>query len=311
MNSIQQLRYAVEVERTGSISRAAENLHMHQPYLSKAIRELEDDLGIVVFTRTAKGVVPTEKGRQLLDYARGILEQVAEMEALCKPAVEHRPRFDLCAPRASYVSYAFSSFVEALGPKSDMLVNYRETSSMRAIRYVAGGIHNLAVVRYQTLYETYFLNFLAERSLRYEPVLDFTYLALMSESHPLARAQALHRAELAEYTEIVHGDPYVPPLPVAEARRLAQENEKKSAITIHERGSQFELLSRVPTTYMWTSPVPKETLERFRLVQKPCAEAQQTCRDVLVTRAGYRYSKEDQLFLSLLKESVIMVLEPQ
>ena len=42
MNNILQLKYAVEVERTGSISRAAENLYMGQPQLSKAIRELEE-----------------------------------------------------------------------------------------------------------------------------------------------------------------------------------------------------------------------------------------------------------------------------
>ena len=61
MNNLLQLKYAVEVEKTGSISKAAENLYMNQPNLSKSIRELEDDLGIAIFDRTAKGVVPTEK----------------------------------------------------------------------------------------------------------------------------------------------------------------------------------------------------------------------------------------------------------
>lgn len=48
MNNIQHLRYAVEVEKTGSISRAAENLFMGQPHLSKAIRELEEDMNITI-----------------------------------------------------------------------------------------------------------------------------------------------------------------------------------------------------------------------------------------------------------------------
>ena len=66
MNNLLQLKYAVEVEKTGSISKAAENLYMNQPNLSKSIRELEDDIGIAIFDRTAKGVVPTEKGREFL-----------------------------------------------------------------------------------------------------------------------------------------------------------------------------------------------------------------------------------------------------
>lgn len=307
--NILQLRYAVEVGRTGSISMAAKNLYMNQPNLSKAIRELEEDLGVVIFERTAKGVVPTERGRQVLDYAQSILGQVSEMETLFKPAVEHRARFDICVPRASYVSRALAAFVEALGPE-DMLVDYRETSSMRAIKYVAGGIHNLAVVRYQTVYEAYFLNALAERSLQYELVWEFSHVALMSRRHPLAGMDAVEPADLLVFTEIVHGDVFVPSLPVAEARRLAQETEKRSTVTVYERASQLELLSRIPTTYMWVSPTPKDALERFRLVQKPCKAPQNVCRDILVARAGYRYSKEDSLFLRALREAVREVSQP-
>jgi len=119
MNNLLQLKYAVEVEKTGSISKAAENLYMNQPNLSKSIRELEDDIGIAIFDRTAKGVVPTEKGREFLGYARSILAQVAEMEALYKPTDDRKIRFAVCAPRASYVSHALTDLIHALGPDAD------------------------------------------------------------------------------------------------------------------------------------------------------------------------------------------------
>lgn len=66
MNTL-SLRYALEVNRTRSITRAAQNLYMGQPNLSRAIRDLEKDLGIVIFERTTKGVTPTEKGRIFLE----------------------------------------------------------------------------------------------------------------------------------------------------------------------------------------------------------------------------------------------------
>ena len=47
--NISHLRYAVEVEKTGSITRAAENLYMGQPNLSKAIKELENSVGLTLF----------------------------------------------------------------------------------------------------------------------------------------------------------------------------------------------------------------------------------------------------------------------
>ena len=214
MNNILHLKYAVEVERTGSISKAAENLYMAQPHLSKAIRDLEDDLGVTIFSRTAKGATPTEKGREFLCYAKNILRQIAEMEALYKPASDVKLRFDISVPRASYVSYAFTEFIKALDPEADIGVNYRETNSVRAIKNVADGTNNLAIVRYQTMYESYFLSALTERQLKFEPIWEFSYLALMSKKHPLAAAPQLDFAMLQKYTEIIHGDLSVPALPV-------------------------------------------------------------------------------------------------
>ena len=60
------LKYAVEVSKTKSISKAAENLFMGQPNLSRAIRELEESLGIVIFERSTKGNSVTEAGAEFL-----------------------------------------------------------------------------------------------------------------------------------------------------------------------------------------------------------------------------------------------------
>ena len=56
------LRYVVEVNRVRSITKAAQNLYMGQPNLSRAIKDLESELGITIFKRTAKGVTPTPRG---------------------------------------------------------------------------------------------------------------------------------------------------------------------------------------------------------------------------------------------------------
>lgn len=69
------LKYAVEVARTTSITKAAEALYMGQPNLSRAIKDLEEELGIKIFKRTSKGIVPTEEGEEFLGYARSILSR--------------------------------------------------------------------------------------------------------------------------------------------------------------------------------------------------------------------------------------------
>ena len=54
--NILHMKYAVEVARMGSINKAAEQLYIAQPNLSRCIKELEADLGIVIFDRTFKGM---------------------------------------------------------------------------------------------------------------------------------------------------------------------------------------------------------------------------------------------------------------
>lgn len=79
--NISQLKYICEVEKAGSITQAAQNLFMSQPNLSKALRDMEAALGFAVFARTSKGVQPTEKGRELLDYAKNVLKAMSLLES--------------------------------------------------------------------------------------------------------------------------------------------------------------------------------------------------------------------------------------
>lgn len=307
MNNVQQLRYAVEVERTGSITKAAENLYMGQPQLSKAIRQLEDQLGISIFRRTSRGVLPTSKGREFLSGARRILSQLDELEAAYRPAPDGRVTFDVAVPRASYASAAFADFASEVSGSGMLALDYRETDSVRAIENVTDGVNDIAVARYSEDYENSFLSSLAERDLRHEELLRFRRVALMSERHPLAKQPSVSAAELENYIEVVHGDLYVPALPVSRSSEAARAAHRR--ITVYERGSQYELLGRVESAYMWASPSPAGTLERFSLVQKPCSEPLPLWIDVLICRSGYRLTDGDRLFLSKLRERIAEISE--
>ncbi len=309
MNNLLQLKYAVEVEKTGSISKAAENLYMNQPNLSKSIRELEDDIGIAIFDRTAKGVVPTEKGREFLGYARNILSQIAEMEALYKPTDDKKTRFDLCAPRASYVSQALTEVILSLGADADFSIDYREAGAMRTIKQVANGVNQLGVIRYQTIYESNYLSALAERSLVNELVWEFSCVAILSKRSALADHTQLTNRDLTSCTEVLYGDTSIPALPVNQARELAQAIEAKNTITIYERASQLELISRIDTAYAISSPAPQDVLDRFGLVQRKIDFPGNVYRDVLIYRTGYHLSRLDRLLFEKLRESAQRVIQ--
>ena len=118
--NLTHLRYMVEVERLGSITKAASALYMGQPNLSKAIKEMEREVGIPIFKRSAKGVVATEKGKQFLQYAKAILVQMDKMESLYKDNGENAVNFSLLLPRASYITHAFTCFVNKLGTNVEL-----------------------------------------------------------------------------------------------------------------------------------------------------------------------------------------------
>jgi LysR family transcriptional regulator, nitrogen assimilation regulatory protein len=73
---VRALRCFVAVASAGSISRAAEVVHLAQPALSLQIKNLEEELGVVLFERTPKGVVLTESGHRFLAHARDILRRL-------------------------------------------------------------------------------------------------------------------------------------------------------------------------------------------------------------------------------------------
>ena len=131
MNTL-YFKYAVEVERAASITRAAENMYMAQPNLSKAIKELEETLGYTIFDRTKRGMVPTEKGADFLTYARKIVEQLNEMEMLSKNDGICSQTFKVSIPRGSYIASGFAKFLTELNQDDEMDISISETNSMEA-----------------------------------------------------------------------------------------------------------------------------------------------------------------------------------
>lgn len=297
--NLQQLRYAVEVAKTGSITAAAKNLYMGQPNLSKNIRELEAELGITLFERTARGVAPTKNGEDFLGYARSIIAQMASLETMFGPHTETGTQLSVCAPRASYVAQAFSRYLGAEG-RAPLQVQYRETSAAAVISDVASGTANLGVVRWQAEHAATLDNLLRENALSGEVLWEFSMVVLLHERHPLAALGDIPYHLLGDYPEIVHGD-LTPVLPAEQPAQAA--GGRQGRIAVFDRGGQFDILRNVPGSYMWVSPVPFEILAQQELVQKPCRSASRY-RDVLVRRRPGALSAAEVAFINELRREI-------
>ncbi len=307
MNII-HLKYAVEVAKTGSITKAAENLFMGQPNLSKAIRELEENLGITIFKRTSKGIVPTQKGEEFLVYAKRILVQIDELESIYNGHSSNKQEFSISIPRGSYMAYGFTNFVKRLDTECEIEIYYKETNSVEAISNIVQSNYNLAIIRFRDVFEQYFTRLLREKELKSELLWGFRYIALMSKDNPLAKKPILTCADFADCIEILHSDNTVPTLPTIEAKRMENIENSNKRIYVFERGSQMELLSNIPESFMWVSPIPQKILDRYGLVQRSVSDADYNYKDMIVYPRSYRLSELDHMYIEEL-QSVISSLD--
>ena len=296
------VKYALTVAKTGSLSKASEELLIAVPNISRSIKELEADLNITIFERTTKGMQLTLEGEEFLGFAKGILEQIDQVENYYKHGAPQKQKFSISVPRACYISEAFSQFSKSL-TKDAAEIFYKETNSQRTIHNILKHDYKLGIIRYAENYDKYFKTMLEEKGLCYELVTEFSYSLIMSADSPLAQKEEITFDDLTEYIEIAHADPYVPSMPLSKVVKEELPDNIDRRIFIFERASQFDLLSNNPDTFMWVSPAPKKLLERYNLVQRKCNENKKVYKDILIYKNGYKLSKLDKEFITQLCES--------
>lgn len=302
--NILHMKYAIEVARSGSINKAAENLYMNQPNLSRAIKELENSLGITIFSRTTKGMIVTPDGEVFLGYAKKILSQLDEVENIFQNRTATKQRFSISVPRASYISEAFTDFTLSLKDKDDIEIFYKETNSYRTLKNVSESDYKLGILRYKNSFDKYYTEMLKSKDISYELINRFHYVLVMSKDSKLARCNTIKFSDLSDYIEIAHADPFVPSLSFAEVKKEELSDNTNKHIFVFERGSQFSLLERNTQTFMWISPVDQKLLDKYNLVQRECSENKNMYYDVFIHKNDYKLTDIDKEFLNKLYDEI-------
>ena len=299
--NIQHLKYALEVEKTGSINKVAEKLNMGQPNLSRAIKELEQYLGITVFERSAKGMVPTSEGEEFLGYAKKIINQIDDVEEFYKSGIFKKQRFSVCAPEAGYITHAFASFTEKLDSRPAE-VSFKEADSNVVIKNVINMSYKLGIVRYEEADEKYLKKLLKDNGLEYIPVAQFKYVVMMNEECPLAKIEDMSYSDFAPYIEVVRDEPSIPSPSAKTIKKHEMPQYTERKIFAPERRGRYEILAHNKMSFMWATPVPDDIAAKYGIVQKRCADHSRLHKDIVIFRSGYRLTELDSLFIKVLKE---------
>ncbi|WP_218003295.1 LysR family transcriptional regulator [Nocardia concava] len=130
------LRYFVAVAEERHVGRAANRLHMTQPPLSRAIRELEDEFGVILFERTPKGVVLTPAGAAMYDEASELLKRADRIRGRVTAAGSGTLTIGTLADTAAHIGGRLVALFRARHPHVDVSVHEADlgdpTAGLRA-----------------------------------------------------------------------------------------------------------------------------------------------------------------------------------
>lgn len=184
---LKHFRYFLAVAEEGTFTGAAERLRMTQPALSRAIRALEDAVGTALFVRGHQGATLTEAGRMLSHDARGLVE-------LADAALTRVARFEREGPQLRVTARGCD--VETLQRLVDSY-NERYPGEPPARAAMVDWRVQADEVRAGTADVTLLRTPFDHRGLDSDLVQTDPRIALLSETHPLAGRETVHRSELA------------------------------------------------------------------------------------------------------------------
>ncbi|MDD4367553.1 MAG: LysR family transcriptional regulator [Oscillospiraceae bacterium] len=196
--TLQQLKYVIEIVNAGSINEAARRLFITQPSLSGAVKELEKELNIRIFSRTARGITLTEEGAEFLSYARQVIEQADLLE---QRYLNKKPRRQLCTISTQHYAFAVNAFVRLIQDceTDEYEFTLRETRTYEIIEDVRNLRSEIGVLYLSPFNRQVILKLLKENRLQFHPLFEAQPHVFISREHPLADRTRVSLDELAPY----------------------------------------------------------------------------------------------------------------
>lgn len=196
--TLQQYKYALAILDKGSITEAAKCLFISQPSLSKAIKEMENELNFSVFIRTNKGIYPTVEGAEFLGYARQVVQQnelLNEKYLLGKPV---KQRFSVSTQHYTFAANAFVELIQEFGG-DEYEFALRETTTHEIIEDVKNMKSELGILYKSAHNEKVIAKALSENDLIFTELLCAKPHVFISKLNPIASSKRLTLEDLEEY----------------------------------------------------------------------------------------------------------------
>jgi len=266
--TLQQLKYVIEVSDKGSMNEAAKSLFISQPSLSNAIKELEKELNISIFSRTNKGVVMSNEGQEFLGYARQVVEQNNLLEKKYLGSGNFKQKFSVST---QHYSFAVNAFVDMI--KNASLSEYdftlRETRTYEILDDVKNLRSEIGILYLNDFNNKVITKLLNENDLVFNELFTAKPHVFISRTHPLSKKESINLSELEDYPYLsfeqgIYNSFYY-------SEEILSTVEHKKNIRVSDRGTLFNLVIGL-NGYTICSGVLDEDLNGENIVSVPLNE---------------------------------------
>jgi DNA-binding transcriptional LysR family regulator len=192
------MRYILTISETGSFNKAAEILYVAQPSLTSAIKELEKEIGIIIFNRTGRGVTLTNDGAEFLLYARQIYSQYESLLEKYGKSGNLKRKFGVSTQHYSFAVKAFVEMVKTFDT-SKYEFAIRETKTKDVINDVNTLKSEIGILYLSDFNRKIITKLFTVNDLQFHKLVDCKAYVYLWRGHPLAQESSIHFSQLDDY----------------------------------------------------------------------------------------------------------------
>lgn len=297
--TLQQLKYAVAVAESKTISGAAEKVFISQPSLTLAIHQLEDEMQVKIFSRTNKGVEITREGEVFLGYARQVLEQADLLEETYAGKKRQAPVFSVSC---QHYSFAVNAMVDVIRKFGGDRYNYtlRETQTFEIIEDVMRLRSEIGILYLSSKNEEVIGKLLKRNELVFTELFTAQPHVFISDKNPLGRKKSVTVEDLAPFPYLVfeqgaHNSFYFSEEPFSSI-------DRNKTICVRDRATLFNLLIGLDG-YTVSSGIISKELNGENIIARPL-EINEKMRVGIITKKNLILSRYAESYIEALKKHI-------
>ncbi|MDO5725827.1 MAG: LysR family transcriptional regulator [Tissierellia bacterium] len=196
MIKLEHIYYILEIERAGSISKAADKLYLSQPYLSQILNNIENRLGLKLFYRTSKGVKLSPAGAEFIKLANKITKNIRDIENLSKKFNSENQEISIASMPSFTMIHLVSSFRKTVG---ELKPKFVELPNAEVLKDIEQKRHNIGLYYIDSREYQYRKNELWKKGINFNPLIDEPLCAVVNCENVLANKNSVSLKELENY----------------------------------------------------------------------------------------------------------------